>query len=287
MKNYLIRYAFTFVFICIYSFSVQAKNIIKILAIGNSFSEDAVENYLYDLTRAAGDSIVIGNLYIGGCSLETHWKNASTDAAAYSYRKIVGGIKTVKEKQTLSYAIKDEPWDYISFQQVSQNSGMYATYFPFLTDLIKYVKGKATNPHVRFVLHRTWAYAQNSTHGGFVNYNRDQNTMYKAIVDATRKVVNNVPEIKFIIPSGTAIQNARSSSIGDNFNRDGYHLELTYGRYTAACTWFEALTGKRVTNNTYAPPAIDKFKAAVARQAAHNAIKKPDEVTSMAGFTGK
>ncbi len=286
MKNYLAKHIFIVLLIFACSLSAQAKNVIKVLAIGNSFSEDAVENYLYELAKAAGDSLVIGNLYIGGCSLETHSKNAVSDAPAYSYRKIVGGIKTVKEKQTLSTAIQDEPWDYISFQQVSQNSGIYATYFPYLTDLLIYVKSKVTNPHVRFVLHRTWAYAQNSTHGGFVNYSKDQNAMYRAIVDATRKVVKDVPEIKFLIPSGTAIQNARSSSIGDNFCRDGYHLELTYGRYTAACTWFEALTGKNVINNTYAPKTIDKFTAAAARQAAHYAIKSPDKVTSMAGFSG-
>ena len=41
------------------------------------------------------------------------------------------------------------------------------------------------------------------------------------------------------------IQNGRSTALGDTFNRDGYHLELTYGRYTAACTWFETLDWNR------------------------------------------
>ncbi len=37
-----------------------------------------------------------------------------------------------------------------------------------------------------------------------------------------------------IIPTGTAIQNARTSFVGDHMNRDGYHLDLKnrtlYGR---------------------------------------------------------
>lgn len=37
-----------------------------------------------------------------------------------------------------------------------------------------------------------------------------------------------------IIPTGTAIQNARTSFVGDHMNRDGYHLDLKIGRYTAA-----------------------------------------------------
>ena len=51
------------------SIGLQAKTI-KVLAIGNSFSEDAVENYLYELAAAQGDSLVIGNAYIGGCSID-------------------------------------------------------------------------------------------------------------------------------------------------------------------------------------------------------------------------
>ena len=43
---------------------------IKILAIGNSFSEDAIEQYLHELADADGIETVIGNLYIPGCSLE-------------------------------------------------------------------------------------------------------------------------------------------------------------------------------------------------------------------------
>ena len=42
---------------------------LKLLAIGNSFSEDAIEQNLFELAGAAGHQMVIGNMYIGGCSL--------------------------------------------------------------------------------------------------------------------------------------------------------------------------------------------------------------------------
>lgn len=284
MKKYLNRYILLILLLTFCSLGAEARNVIKILTIGNSFSEDAVENYLYDLAKAAGDSLVIGNLYIGGCSLETHSKNSASDAPNYSYRKIVGGTKTVTPKQTMAFAIKDEPWDYISFQQASPYSGLYESYFPYLPNLMDYVAAHASNPKVKYILHRTWAYAKNSPHKGFANYQNDQDQMFKAIVKATNEVSEKVQRFKILIPAGTAIQNVRTSAIGDSLTRDGYHLQLTYGRYTAACTWLEALTGKNPVGNSYIPETITKEQARIAQNAAHYAIRRPGKVTSMAKF---
>src|SRR3546814_2901124 len=56
---------------------------IRILTIGNSFSEDAVENYLYELAEAKSIPVIIGNLYIGGASLELHAENINGNKDAY------------------------------------------------------------------------------------------------------------------------------------------------------------------------------------------------------------
>ena len=71
---------------------------VKILAIGNSFSQDAVEQYLHELAEADGISTIIGNMYIGGCSLERHVKNARANDSAYYYRKIGLDGKRVEKK---------------------------------------------------------------------------------------------------------------------------------------------------------------------------------------------
>lgn len=278
MKTFKMKLLSLFFFLSIF-FTSYAETI-KILAIGNSFSEDAIENYLYELGKADDVTLVIGNMYIGGCSLETHWNNANNNNAAYEYRKIVNGVKTNTASTKLETAIADENWDYITFQQVSQNSGMFSTYSPFLTNLLAYVKTKATNPNVKYAMHMTWAYQQNSTHSGFANYNRDQTTMYNAILDAVGRTAT-AENISIIIPSGTAIQNARTSFIGDNLCRDGYHLDYTIGRYTAACTWYEKITGNNVLNNTYAPSSLSGKSVEVARKAAHNAVLNPTNVTDV------
>jgi len=172
----------------------------------------------------------------------------------------------------------------ITFQQASPLSGKVETFFPYLTNLMAFAKSHAKNPKVKFALHQTWAYASNSTHAGFSNYNNNQDTMYHAIVNAINQA-SVKSGIKIIIPSGTAIQNGRSSFIGDHFNRDGYHLSLDLGRYTAACVWFEKLLKKSVVGNSFYPPSLTKSQVKVAQHAAHYAVKHPNEVTSMVDFT--
>lgn len=281
MKNCM-SYTLSIVFLIIVSISdLQAKKVIKVLAIGNSFSVDAVEQNLYELAKAQGDSLVIGNAYIGGCSLDRHWNDAKTGKAEYSYRKIVGGLKTVYENRSLESIIKDDNWDVITFQQSSPLSGKYKSYKK-LSSLIKYVSKTAINKHVEFAFHMTWAYAKNSTHPGFINYNKDQTEMYLSIVNAVERVIRK-NKIKRIIPSGTTVQNARTI-FGDVLCRDGYHLSLSIGRYVAACTWCEFLTGKNIIGNLYWPPTISAYNAHYAQVSAYEAIEKPYEVTRICEF---
>lgn len=279
-------------FLTLSSFTSKAEapadddGVVKILAIGNSFSEDAIESYLYPLAQAEGIPVIIGNLYIGGASLSLHLQNALGNKAVYAYRKInPSGTKTSTPHTSLAAALADEDWDYISFQQASSFSGQYDTYEASLPSLFNYVKEHVANPHVKYILHQTWAYAQHSTHKGFANYNRDQAAMYTAIVKTAAKA-KDLAAIDLVVPSGTAVQNGRTSSIGDNFCRDGYHLDLNIGRYTAACTWFESIFGKSVIGNKYKPVQLSAYEAEIAQHAAHSAVMKPYEITEMTAYQG-
>ena len=257
--------------------AAQQKDTLRVLAIGNSFSQDAVEQYLYELFDAAGIPVIIGNMYIGGCTLERHFNNSVTGKKDYAYRKITGGVKTNTAEMPLAAGLADEPWDCVSFQQASGVSGEYETYEPYLLALQAYVRRRVPAT-AAFMWHQTWAYASDATHREFSRYGSDQMKMYQAIVDASRRALHN-HGFPVFIPSGTAIQNARASSLGDTLTRDGYHLETTYGRFTAACTWFEAITGLNVTENPYRPDSVPEETAAICRRAAHNACRKPFKVT--------
>lgn len=254
---------------------------IKVFAIGNSFSEDAVEHYLYELAMEGHDTLIIGNAYRGGQGFESHWNVVEGNKADFEFRKIVNGKRSNNKHYTLLQCLENEPWDIITFQQVSQDSGDYSTYEPWLTKLMEYVRAHATNPNVKYGLHRTWAYAADSNHSGFVRYDKDQDKMFKAIVDATNRARKTHPELSFLIPSGTAIQNGRTSYIGDRFNRDGFHLSYKLGRYTAALTWLEVITGQSAIGKKYAPEGLNKWQIEVAQNSAHAAVGNPDEVTTI------
>jgi hypothetical protein len=259
-----------------------SDGIIRILAIGNSFSQDAVEQYLWNLFDAVGETVIIGNMYIGGCTLETHYNNSVSDAGNYYYRKVVDGTKTEQSGKSLSFGLEDENWNIVTFQQASGKSGIAASYEPYLDSLIAYVGRKA--PKAKLYFHQTWAYASSSDHAEFPNYDKNQMTMYTAIVGAVQQALAAHSKLVGVIPSGTAIQNARTSYLGDSFNRDGYHLEATYGRFTAACTWYETLSGKDVTANPWHHSNINDAVSDLCKAAAHAAVAKPFEVTELVDY---
>lgn len=280
MKQYKIVVICMCILLLLAGGAYAQQKTVRILAIGNSFSQDAVEQYLHELAEAEGISTIIGNMFIGGCSLERHVKNARDNAPAYAYRKIgTDGKKREKGKMSLETVLADEDWDYVSLQQASPFSGMYETYEASLPELIEYVKARLPKK-TKLMLHQTWAYASTSKHSGFKNYNCNQLTMYQAIADAVKKAAK-ANKIKIVIPSGTAIQNARTSFIGDHLNRDGYHLDVKIGRYTAACTWFERIFKHNVVGNPYAPEGLDEARKTVAQKAAHAAVKHPYKVTEL------
>lgn len=277
MKDKILSFTLCLFFL-IRGFTLSAQQPLRILAIGNSFSADAIEEFLDDLAVEGGLEIVVGNAFIGGCSLEKHWDNAENDLPVYSYRKIVNGRKSISKK-TLLQCIADEKWDYITFQQVSTLSGVLQSYFPSLTDLTDYVKRHAANPQLRLAMHQTWAYPRHSTKPAFDTYHKDQMEMYRAIVESVWAAADSVG-IDLVIPSGTAIQNARTSILGDVFNRDGSHLNAL-GKYTVACTWYEVLTGKSLVGNCFAPDSFTTSQVAVAQHAAHLAVSHPKQLSFM------
>lgn len=260
-------------------------SVIRILAIGNSFSMDATEHHLRELANAEGVQLQVANLYISGATLQMHWDNAVHDSAAYDYRKMDEvGLIEVTSAFKLADALADEEWNYISFQQASGFSGQFETYIEPLPLLFDYVATRVSD-RTMFVFHQTWAYAQDATNTNFVKYNNDQMVMYNAIISAASQAYDLV-NFDGIIPVGTAIQNGRTSLVGDYFTRDGYHLDDEMGKYTAACTWFEAIFQQSVVGNTYRPVQLSTYEAEIAQHAAHAAVINPYTVTPLEGYEG-
>ena len=214
---------------------------ISVLAIGNSFSIDAME-YLYGYLRQAGyEDVFLGNLYIGGCSLQTHAGHLSSGAGAYEYRTNSNGSWSSSLSYSALDALSSRDWDIVTLQQASGFSGVADSFEPYLTQVIQTVRARC--PGARLLWHQTWAYQRNSSHSDFGKYGCVQIRMYQAIVDAVRSQVLPRSEFSGVIPCGTAIQNLRTSFIGDTVTRDGYHMSYAVGRATTGLMWLKYLTG--------------------------------------------
>ncbi|MBR5523713.1 MAG: DUF4886 domain-containing protein, partial [Clostridia bacterium] len=255
--------------------SEEVKSI-KILAVGNSFSVDAMKHHLWNVLASAGyQEIVLGNLYIGGCSLNTHWNNARQLSAAYTYYSNTSGSwKTADNVDILRGISNGTQWDIITVQQASPDSGKPDSYSN-LSNLVNWIKEK--QPKAKVYFHMTWAYQQDSTHSAFPSYNSDQMTMYNAICSTVQAKVTGVNGIVGVIPCGTTIQNLRTSSLGDTVTADGYHLKDSYGDYAAALTWYCSLTGGSPNDVSYRPPSIEDHFDEIA-ESVENAIANPYKV---------
>lgn len=260
--------------------TAEAPKTLKVLAIGNSFSVDAMQ-YLAQIAKSAGvEEVILGNLYIGGCSLDTHLMHAKADDPAYTYYKNSTGGWNSQTNVRFSAGLTDESWDYITLQQTSKTSGLSGSYGKNLTELIAIVQAGKTNKDAKLLWHMTWAYQQDSTHASFPNYGNSQEKMYNMIIDAVKTCILPLENFSGVIPTGTAIQNARTSFVGDKLTRDGYHLHYTLGRYIAALSWYAAITGDDISDIAYFPSAdITPEVMAMAKDAVTDAIKHPWGVT--------
>ncbi len=253
---------------------------LKILAIGNSFSENAMK-YMWDIATAFGiEEVVTANMYIGGCSLATHRNNAENNISAYQMQKNTTGTIVRTNNYNLKTALKEEEWDIITIQQVSGLSGEVDTYnddIDYLIDFIEDNKNVYSNPQIYW--HMTWAYAANSTHSDFPRYDSNQMTMYNKIVEATNAKIDTNDKIDGVIPAGTAVQNARSSYIGDNLTADGYHLNSN-GEFIAGLTWIHKITGYDVDDmDETLIPAQFLDRLDIYKESVENAVAHPYEVT--------
>ncbi len=251
----------------------------KILAIGNSFSLDGME-HIYQVAENLGEKeIILGDLYIGGCSLQRHSENVLGDLPAYEYYFNDSGEWHITKGTKISDVINQYDWDYVSLQQVSGNSGRPETYEPYLTIVMDYVRKML--PNTKFLWHMTWAYPQHSDSTSFAAYDYNQMKMYTCICNTVQKEIVPRSEFKLIVPDGTAIQNARTSFYGDNFNRDAIHLSYDKGRYVAALMWVKSIFGLDIDNVTWTPKdsGITPRLLLALKEAVDNAFKNPFAIT--------
>ncbi len=268
--------------------TIPATKSIKILALGNSFTIDSMQ-HLWNICKSAGvEEVVLGNLFISGCTLDTHWSKIESGANSYTFYKNTNGKWVTNKKFTALDAIKQEEWDIFVFHQNGSGGG-FADSYSHLGDIMDYFNKNKTNPDAKMYWHMGWAYQIDSTHGTFELYDKDQMKMYNMTVSAVQEVI--VPNKNFagIIPSGTAIQNLRTTYLGDTVTRDGYHMNYGFGRYQLGLVWCAVLTGGNIDAVNYVPSEYPDVKELLPllKESAKSAIAEPFKITNSVSFSTK
>ena len=239
----------------------------KVLAIGNSFSQDATR-YLRKIAQASGEDMKVVNLYIGGCPLSRHFKNMNNDERAYS---LEFGGETTGFSVSIKDALQSDEWDFVTLQQVSHKSTDYKTYQPYLDALSAYVTFHA--PCAKQVIHQTWAYEDGSARLTEEMGYETSTQMFSDIKAAYGKAAKAISADR-IIPSGESMHLAVRHGF-HNTHRDTFHASLGPGRYLLAATWFEALTEKSVVGNSFCdldvPTDLDTIS--LMQEIAHEAVE--------------
>ena len=205
----------------------------KILSIGNSFSMNA-QHYLNRISVLNNRPIKSVNLYIGGCSLRTHYFNMLENAKKYDFQ--FNGASTGLNV-TIKDALMSDSWDYVTFQQVSTQSVNIDTYEPYLTKLSEYVSIYA--PQAKKLIHQTWQYDQK-----VLNERKTADTveeMFEKIKEASIKAAKII-NAEGIIPAGAAINEIVRSGLSPH--SDGAHLGNGSGKLCAGLLWYSYLTSQ-------------------------------------------
>lgn len=215
----------------------------EVLAIGNSFSQDALR-YLSAIAAADSMQLNTANLYAHACSLEQHVNNAAHNARLYDYE--LNG-RRAERKAGIREALSERKWDIVTLQQVSNLSVDYGTFQPYLNELAMLIKQLC--PKAKLMLHQTWAYERGCERlmkeVGYASPQQMTEDIMAAYEAASIALMG-----AGIIPSGEAFMLAEDRGI-TGLHRDTFHASLGRGRYLLGMVWYMALTGRDIMQNTF------------------------------------
>lgn len=216
----------------------------KILSIGNSFSDDA-QRYLKEIADAEGVEMETLNLCIGGCSLETHAANIDSDEKAYLFH--YNGDVNREDLISLREGVTMREWDVVTLQQVSRLSFKDDTFYPHIYKLADYIREKL--PNAKIYIHQTWAYENGSPRSLEVTDGRGAAYMLDGIRAAYSRAKKEIGA-SGVIPSGELMHLLEVGG-AEGIYRDTFHAGYGLGRYAIGLLWFKLFTGRDVINNTF------------------------------------
>ena len=242
---------------------------LKVLMIGNSFSICNLWQ-MPQVAESMGKKLDIASLYIGGCSLERHWRNveaAATNATFKPYRfdRITYGKHVVeKGKANIPDVLTMDKWDVVTLQQASHFSWNPATYHPWGDNLVAKIRELA--PQAKIAVQETWSYPPWDKR--LKKFGFDQVEMYARLHDAYAAFAGKYGFD--VIPVGTAAEFAPDRNT--LFTKPDFHFNRI-GEYLQGLVWTAKLFGVDVTKCPYRPEWLDAARAEELKVAAMEAVR--------------
>lgn len=284
-----------------------AEKTVKVLAVGNSFSANALR-YFSDIVKASGSKTVAVNAMIGGCDFERHMRHADAfeaDSSDTNGRPYAG-------RASLKDLLTTQKWDFVTIQQASPKSFRPETFHPHADRLVAYIKKYA--PQAEIVIHQTWAYRDDHRWFAEREKNREQpenrDIMYRGLRAAYDGLAKDTGFR--LIPCGDAMELARLDPAWGKFvpdasfdpkaavypalpknekrslhsgyswkkdaktgkatlGKDAFHAN-TPGEYLQGCVWLEFFFGQSAVGNSFVPKGMAAEDAAVLQRVAHRAV---------------
>ena len=254
------------------------RNNLNILMIGNSFADDTIY-YAKNIANAYGINLNIYNSYIGGCTVDKHYANLTSNSGntEYSMRSTDENGWVYNNGMTLTQIINSHTWDVVTFQQASAEIGRPTSYGN-LSNLVSEVRS-LTGTNTRNYWYQTWAYDHDymDFYDYYSYFNNDQDAMFAAINTCYQNQVAPLGLFEKTVFAGTAVQNLRTSYMGDTFTRDGKHMSSVHGRYLLGLNFISNVLNidLDLCPCSYVAPEISESFIAPAYESVRNARNHP------------
>lgn len=290
---------------------VEEKTTLKVLTIGHSLAVDS--GYMLSLIAAAEGytEMTVGTLYYSGCSLSQHVQFMTENARDYrlyvSKSSNVSNVRDTINDITMKEAIRYSDWDVFVLQGSPFEVATEATFSTGnIQTLQKFVNDNKLNPDAVFAWHMFWSIATDpdlmATHPTKPNpytakyemFDTDRSKLYAAYTECVSKYILTDETFSFVLPSGTAIENAMSGYMTEKDLLRDYGHATDLGRVIAGYTWYCTLRGIDelqeiklstvpkeyfVSTEPLEDWVLSDHEKALILEAVNNALKNPLQVT--------
>ena len=289
---------------------IPKKDTLKVLVLGHSLAVDTGHMLALVANAEGYTGLKLATLYHSGCSLTQHvdfLTNNKREYSLYVSDSANPAPPVVTPDVTMYEAIRYDNWDVIVMQGGVFELGYESTFkTTHIQTIIDYVNQNKFNKDAVFVWHMPWSFptdpelqamhphTPNPFINGYIPFNNDRRAFYDAMAKCVNDFILTNDTFVELIPSGTAVENAHSSYMGDwDLHRDYGHAS-DYARLMTSYVWYCKLMGiehldemKQTTipvkffrsNTGLQDVQLTELEINIALESINNALKTPLAVT--------